>query len=256
MDAQPHDRTIPYCAATETKTSFGGMTFSNVRKKARHCGVIIAFGSLLVAYMVSVSAFIITCDDLASWTERFRYWIALVAAHSIALIMIKSLPDEKNKRTSTVWGNMVRLFIVGANVWLSNCGFFGCGIICGHVTLNWCGYWNDFLMSFEGSLLILPVAMVLMSSAFFPSFFGAAAVHVGSIYMVTGLIGLVAGLIGRIVKKLKRTNQSEGMQKSDTNLRTHSSQLRPNSATESNLEAPLLEITTAQPIVIIARIKQ
>ena len=100
------------------------------------------------------------------------------------------------------------------------------------------------------------IGMVLVSPVYFLSLFGTAAVSVGSIHMVTGLIGLVAGLIGRIVKKLKRTNQSEGMQKSDTDSRTHSPQLRPNSATESNLEAPLLEITTAQPIVIIARIKQ
>jgi hypothetical protein len=260
MDAQPHDRTItiPYCAATETKPSFGGMAFSNVRKKARHCGVIIAFGSLLVAYLVSVLAFTITFM-LASWTERFRYWIALVAAHSIALLMIERferLPDERNKRTSTVWGNMVGLFVVGVNVCLFFCGFFGCGTIAADVIENWCGYWNDFLMSFEGSLLMMPVGMVLVFPAFILSFFGAAAVHVGSIFMVTGLTYLMAGLIGRIVKKLKRTNQSEGMQKSDTNLRTHSPQLRPNSATESNLETPLLEITTAQPIVIIARIKQ
>jgi hypothetical protein len=256
MDAQRHDRTIPYCAATETKPSFRkGMTFSNVRKRARQCGVIIAFGSLLVAYLVSVFAFTITFM-LASWTERFRYWIALVVAHSIALLMIEHLPDEINKRTSTVWENMVGLFIVGMNVWLSNCGFFGCGIIGAYVVENWCGYWNDFLMSFEGSPLMIPVGMVLVFPVFFLSLFGAAAVHVGSIYMVTGLIGLMAGLIGRIVKKLKRTNQSEGMQKFDTGLRTHSPQLRPNSATESNLETPLLEITTAQPIVIIARIKQ
>jgi predicted permease len=246
MDAQRHDRTIPYCAATETKPSFRkGMTFSNVRKRARECGVIIAFGSLLVACLVPLFAFVIIFTN-ASWTERFRYWIALVVAHSIALLMIERLPDERNKRTSTVWENMVGLFFVGVNEWLSTCGFFGCCIIGACVVENWCDYWNDFLMIFAESPLVVPVGMVLVMPVFPLSIFGAAAVHYGALYMVTGLIGLMAGLIGRIVKKLKRTNQSEGMQKSDTGLRTHSPQLRPNSATESNLETPLLEITTAR----------
>jgi hypothetical protein len=93
---------------------------------------------------------------------------------------------------------------------LSACGFFGCGLICAFFFETWCDYWNDFLMSFEGSLLQLPVFMVLVAPVFFLSISGAIAAHCGALYVVTGLM---AGLIGRIVKKLKRTNQSEGMQK-------------------------------------------
>lgn len=145
--------------------------------------VLLALFAIMVCgvYYIGLSVlYMILFFDSASWSTRILFWATLwitTLCTTTCGSLIMPGPNPSNT------GSCSKL-IMGVIVYLNMMGFFWCGLVGWKLLFYWCNYWNDFLMSLEGSILMLPVAALLLFPVFFLVIGGALAIHFGTLTLV------------------------------------------------------------------------
>ena len=155
---------------------------------------VVAF--IVILYPVSWMAMKIF--DANNWTDRLTFWFRL-CCFQITLLCITSrfdnfefkvLETSQNQNNRCVKaGKQIKAGIVIYFVGVLS--FFWCGIVGTQLTMQLCNWWNDFLMSLEGSILVSSAVMILLVLFWFFAIACAAALHYGVFLLGKNIVDTV-----------------------------------------------------------------